>query len=255
MGLAINDYDMIADQDRIVVGVSGGMDSVALLLLLYNRLKRIPIQYFLFPVFVDNFNGKNQEHNQRIDRLKQFLFSQTGLVLEVIRVDTIQRLAGDSHKKGDTCYLCAQKRRNELIKYADRNHCGKIALGHHKDDIIETTLMNILYKQELSSMLPRLDLFRGKIDLIRPLAYIQKNQIEDFIYNREEAAPIFGEVCPSKMIRKDLRREQVREFIQFLSKKTPHFKDSFFAAFRNPKEEYLLNHLFNPKKSGLHRRP
>jgi tRNA 2-thiocytidine biosynthesis protein TtcA len=255
MGQAINDYEMIGANDRIVIGLSGGMDSLAMLLLLHSRLARIPVKYELFPAFVDNFNGENEEHNQRINKLLEYIKKETGLDTHIIRVSTVKKLTGVNSQKRDTCFLCAQKRRTELIRYADKTHCNKIALGHHKDDIIETTLMNLFFKRELSSMLPRLPLFKGKMDIIRPLAYIQKHQIESFIYERDDVPPIFGEVCPSNMLRRDSRRLEVRELVQNLSKKVPNLKNNIFASFRNPKKDYLLDMCYKPKTSGTFKRP
>jgi tRNA 2-thiocytidine biosynthesis protein TtcA len=255
MGQAINDYNMIKADDRIIIGLSGGMDSLAMLLLLHSRLARIPIKFELFPAFVDNFNGENEEHNKRISRLADFVRQETGLETHIIRVPTIRKLTGEGSLKRDTCFLCAQKRRTELLKYAFSLDCNKLALGHHKDDIIETTLMNLFYKRELSSMLPRLPLFNGKLDIIRPLAYIQKHQIESFIYERENVPPIFGEVCPSQMVRRDSRRLEVRELLKSLSGKVPNLKNNIFASFRNPKKDYLLDHCYEPKTSGTFKRP
>lgn len=255
MGLAINDYNMLANGDRIVVGISGGMDSLALLLLMNNRLKRVPISYMMIPVIVDNFNGENPEHNYRINELKIYIDKMTGLILNIIKVNTVQKILDGNRPKRDTCYLCAQKRRNALIKFAFENKCTRIALGHHKDDIVETTLMNMLYKRELSSMVPKLTLFDGKIDIIRPLAYIQKTQIEDLIYYGGDNVPVFGEICPSKIIRRDSRRLKVRELIAKINKDIPNLKNNIFASFRNPKHDYLLDMHFDPKTSGLYKRP
>lgn len=255
MGLAINDYEMIKDGDRIVIGLSGGIDSLALLLLLYARLDRIPIKYKLFPVFVDNFNGENSLHNERIEKLRTCVAEKTGLSMDIIKITAVKILTDENFRRRDTCFLCSRKRRTELIKYASGNECSSIALGHHMDDIVETSLMNMFYGRELSSMLPRLDIFGGKMSLIRPLCYISKPRLESFIYGREEVLPVFGEVCPSKMIRRDLRREKVRDMIKILSPKIPGFSKNIFAAFRNPKPDYLLDRFFSPKSSGLFKRP
>lgn len=255
LGQAINDYGMIQDKDKIVIGLSGGMDSLAMLFLLHSRMQRIPITYELYPAFVDNFNGENPEHRKRIERLAQCVMKHTGLETHVIPITAVNKLTDGSTKKRDTCYLCAQKRRGELIKYALEKGCNKIALGHHKDDIIETTLMNLFYKRELSSMLPRLALFDGKLEIIRPLAYLEKRHIEDYIYNREEELPIFGEVCPAKMLRKDLRRLKIRKMVTDLSAEVPQLKNNLFASFRNPKKDYLLDQFFDPKSTGRFKRP
>lgn len=255
MGQAINDYDMIEDGDRIVVGISGGMDSIALLILLYKRLGYIPIKYQLFPVIVDNFNGENEAYTSQINKLGSFIRSVTGLELKIIPVPTIKYLTESGRRRRDTCYLCAQKRRTELFRYASSIGARKVALGHHKDDIVETSLMNMFFRRELSSMLPRLPLFGGAIEIIRPLAYLSKDDIESYIYSYPHEIPIFGEVCPSKIVRRDFRRIQIRNLLEELAENIPNIKNNIFAALRNPKPEYLLNYLFNPKTSGRFKRP
>ncbi len=255
MGQAINDYDMLSDGDKVVVGISGGMDSIALLILLYKRQKYVPSRYELFPVIVDNFNGENEAYNEKLKILGDFIKEETSLSLKTVPVSTIRYLTSTSRPRRDICYLCAQKRRTELFKYAKSIKAKKIALGHHKDDIIETSLMNMLYKRELSSMLPRLPLFCGAMEIIRPLAYFEKRDIENFIYLYGKEVPVFGEVCPSKIVRRDFRRIEVRNMIEELNEKIPNIKNNIFAAFRNPKPDYLLNYLFNPKTSGRFKRP
>jgi tRNA 2-thiocytidine biosynthesis protein TtcA len=255
MGQAINDYDMILENDRVLAALSGGMDSIVLALLLSERLSRIPIQYELFPVLIDHFNGDNPEMNQKIEKLSDFILQKTRLTLKILRFPMVQNLTGEAspHKRRDICFVCAQKRRTELIKCADALGCNRIALGHHKDDIVETILMNLFYKRELSAMLPRLDLFGGKMSIIRPMAYIQKSQIE--IYMAENKPFIIEEDCPAKILPRDERRKKVRKIIEELVQKVPHLKNNIFASFRNPKPDYLLDHFFDPKKSGLYKRP
>lgn len=255
LGQAVNDYRMIEDGDRIAVGISGGMDSLALLLLLHFRLQRIPVDYALLPVFVDNFNGLNDAHNARIEELGHYIRSMTGLEMAVLRIPAVAALTGGKVKKRDLCYQCSARRRGVLIRYATENGCGRLALGHHRDDIVETSLMNLFYGKELSAMVPRLDILDGRLDIIRPLAYISKARIESYIYEREDIPPIFGEVCPAKMERKDLRREKVREIAGYLDRTVPHFRDNVFAALRNVKKDYLLDHLFTPMSAGRFKRP
>ncbi len=255
MGLALNDYDMINSGDRVVVGLSGGMDSLALLLLLHGRLARIPVKYELLPVFVDNYNRENNDYNSKIEKLSKCVMEKTGLSMTVIGIKAVKTLTGGKTLKRDTCFICSKKRRTELIRYASKTGSNRIALGHHLDDIVETSLMNIFYMRELSSMLPRLDIFGGKMAFIRPLCYIRKTQLESFIYSREETLPVFGEVCPARMIGRNLRRDRIRKIIGELSLQIPNFKNNVFASFRNPRAGYLLDHFFNPKTSGLFRRP
>lgn len=246
--LAIRDYCMIEKGDRVLVGMSGGMDSMALLLVLHSLLSKKDPRFSLHPVLIDNFNGENAPYNGKIRTLADFIRDKTGLELTVIPVDSMWRLTLPEQKKRDVCYLCASRRRAELFRYAEKNGCRRIALGHHKDDIVETSLMNMLYKRELSSMLPRLPLFGGQMDIIRPLAYVNKARIEAFIWEREEEVPVFGEVCPSKVNRKDHRREEVRKMLSELGKEVPKIRDNVFAAFRNPKPDYLLDFMFQKGK-------
>lgn len=255
VGLAVNDYEMINPGEKILAGISGGADSIALLLLLHRRLKRIPVKYELYPVLVDNFNGENEERNLRIAGLSAYINQETGLDLQVIREPIVKKLLDNPKPSRDICFLCAQKRRHILIQEAFRCGCTRIAFGHHKDDIIVTSLMNLFYKRELSSMLPRLVLFGGKMEIIRPLAYIQKVQIEKFIYGEPSPVPVLSEACPAKFVKKDQRRQKVKEIAERLAAEIPNFKNNLFASYRNPKKDYLLDQCFKPKTSGLYKRP
>jgi len=252
---AISHYGMLENTTGIVVGVSGGMDSLVLLLMLaagnHRKHRTIP----LYPAFVDNFNGQNEAHNRRIQQLAEYIMKHTGLSLHVIRVNSITELTSGRYKPRNTCYLCSQKRRTELIHYAASQGANKIALGHHMDDILETSLMNLFFKRELSSMVPRLKIFHGEMEFIRPLAYVEKSMIEEFVYTREEEMPIFSEVCPNAILRRDHQRIQVRKLITRLADEIPNFRRNLFEAFRNPDTEYLLNYLYQPETSGRFKRP
>ncbi|QJR22005.1 tRNA(Cytosine32)-2-thiocytidine synthetase [Brevinematales bacterium NS] len=252
---AIEHYGMLENTTGIVVGISGGMDSLVLLLMLSAGNKRKNRNIPLYPAFVDNFNGQNEGHNKRIEKLSDYIKRHTGLDLHVIRVNSIAELTSGNYKSRNTCYLCAQKRRTELIHYAASQKANKIAFGHHMDDILETSLMNLFFKRELSSMVPRLKIFDGEMEFIRPLAYVEKAMIEEFVYTQEEEMPIFSEVCPNSILRRDHKRLQVRELIKKLSNEIPHFRRNLFEAFRRPDTEYLLNYLYQPETSGRFKRP
>lgn len=252
---AIEHYDMLENTTGIVVGVSGGMDSLVLLLLLVWDNHRQKRGISLYPALVDNFNGQNDRHNQQIEALAAYIKRHTELDLHVIHVNTIAELTSGNYKQRNTCYLCAQKRRIELIRYAASRNANKIALGHHMDDILETSLMNLFFKRELSSMVPRLKIFNGGMEFIRPLVYVEKSMIEEFVYTRGEEIPLFSEVCPNLVLRRDHRRLQVRKLIRGLSEKIPNFRRNLFEAFRNPAHEYLLNYLYQPQTSGRFKRP
>ena len=255
MGQAINDYDMLNEGDRVVVGVSGGVDSIALLLLLNKRLSYIPSKYEIFPVFVDKFNGENSAYNEKVENLSKFIKENTGLDLNVIHLPIILFLSTSSIPKRNYCYACANKRRAEILKFAKSINANKVAFAHHKDDIIQTSLMNVFYKRELSTMLPRLPIFNGAIEIIRPLSYLTKKEIEKYILCYKVEVPVIEEYCPLKIFNRNSRREEIKNLIEELEKKFPNIKNNIFAAFRNPKPDYLLNYLFNPKTTARFKRP
>jgi tRNA 2-thiocytidine biosynthesis protein TtcA len=255
-GQAINDYGMIRRDDHILMGISGGIDSIALVLLLHYRLKHIPVSYTLHPMMIDKFNGENPGVNREIAAMKDFIFERTGLELEVMNLPMNEYLLNTDKEKiarTNICFKCAQIRRSVLFRIACERGYTKVALGHHKDDIIETIMLNLFYKREASAMLPRLPLFGGKIELIRPLAYIDKRQLIGYI--ETAGAPVINEQCPAKMAKNEMRREKVRSIIERLSKEIPGIRNNIFAAFRNPKPDYMLDRLFDPKTRGVKKRP
>jgi tRNA 2-thiocytidine biosynthesis protein TtcA len=234
MGKAIHGYGLIREGDRILVGVSGGKDSLTLLHLLHERSKRVPVHYELLPVYIDlGFDpGK-------ADSLKNF-FETKGLPHHIEFTD-IGRRANSSENRENPCFLCSWERRKLLFHIAHRFKCNKIALGHHKDDIVETLLLNIFYSAEISTMLPLRTLFKGKITLIRPLALLEEKTIERFA--RETGLPFGPSGCPSSG---KTKRKVVKELIEGLSKRDRRVKGNIFRALSNIKLDYTL---FNWKKS------
>ncbi len=228
MGKAIHRFGLIEDGDRILVGVSGGKDSLTLLHLLNERRKRVPIRYELIPVHIDlGFNSG------RTEILKDF-FESRGLSYHIEFTD-IGKRANSSENRENPCFLCSWERRKRLFYLAQHLKCNKIALGHHKDDIIETLLLNIFYSAEISTMLPLQTLFKGKITLIRPLALIEEKKIERFA--REMKLPFGPGGCP---VSGKTKRKEVKELIETLEKKNRKIRGNIFRSLSNIKMEYLL---------------
>jgi tRNA 2-thiocytidine biosynthesis protein TtcA len=228
VGKAIHHYGLIQDGDRILVGVSGGKDSLTLLHLLKERLKRVPIHYELIPVHIDlGFNSG------RADILKDY-FEREGLSYHIEFTD-IGRRANSPENRENPCFLCAWERRKYLFRLANRFKCNKVALGHHKDDIIETLLINIVYSGEISTMLPIQSLFKGKITLIRPLSLVEEKRIEKFAQTMH--LPFGSSGCPSSGRTK---RKEIKEIIGILSKKNRKVKGNIFRSLSNIKLDYLL---------------
>jgi tRNA 2-thiocytidine biosynthesis protein TtcA len=228
MGKAIHRYGLIQDGDRILVGVSGGKDSLSLLHLLHERRKRVQTHYDLIPVHIEL--GFNPE---RANILKDF-FEAQGLPYHM-EVTDIGKRANSSENRENPCFLCSWERRKRLFQLAYRLKCNKVALGHHKDDLIETLLLNIFYSGEISTMVPIQTLFKGKITLIRPLALIEEKKIERFA--KEMGLPFGPSGCPSSGRTK---RKEVKELIEILGKKNHKVKGNIFRSLSNIKLDYLL---------------
>jgi tRNA 2-thiocytidine biosynthesis protein TtcA len=227
-GKAIRRFGMIEEGDRILVGVSGGKDSLTLLTLLYERGKRVDIHYDLIPVHINLGFGSEQDEALRgffEERNLTYHFEQT----------QIGKKAHSSDNRENPCFLCAWERRKHLFHLAHRLDCNKIALGHHKDDIIETFLLNIFYSAEVSTMLPIQSLFQGKITIIRPLALIEEKKIERFAH--EKRLPVSSSGCPSSG---GTKRKEIKELLRSLEKGNRKVKGNIFRSLSNVKLDYTF---------------
>jgi len=228
VGKAIHRYRLIQNGDRILVGVSGGKDSLSLLHVLKERLRRVPIHYELLAAHIDLGFGSG-----RASLLKDH-FEKEGLTYHIEFTD-IGRRANSSDNRENPCFLCAWERRKKLFHLANRFKCNKVALGHHKDDIIETLLINIFYSGEISTMLPLQPLFKGKIILIRPLSLVEEKMVARFAEEME--LPFGSSGCPSSG---KTKRHEVKEIIETLSRKNHRVKGNIFRSLSNIKLDYLL---------------
>ncbi|PIP40964.1 MAG: tRNA 2-thiocytidine(32) synthetase TtcA [Desulfobacterales bacterium CG23_combo_of_CG06-09_8_20_14_all_51_8] len=228
VGKAISHYDMIADGDRILVAVSGGKDSLTLLWMLNERLSWIPIRYSLFPVYIDpGFPGGFA------DSLCEFV-KRMGFDLRVAHTNCgIQ--AHSASNRENPCFLCARLRRKRLFEIAGELDCRKIALGHHKDDIIETFFINVCYAGNISTMRPMQPFFKGKISVIRPLAYVEENRIRRIAKDRE--FPEFVNPCPTAAVS---RRKEIKEILNRLYESNKKIRGNIFRALQNVNPDYLL---------------
>jgi tRNA 2-thiocytidine biosynthesis protein TtcA len=237
MGKAIHRYGLIQDGDRILVGVSGGKDSLSLVHLLHERRRRVPIDYELVAVHVDlGFDSS------RTDLLRDF-FEEKGLPFHIELTD-IGKRAHSPENRENPCFLCSLERRKRIFQLADRLKCNKVAFGHHKDDIIETLLINMFYSAEISTMLPVQSLFKGKIVLIRPLALLDEGKIERFA--REMKLPFGPAGCPSSGRTK---RGEIKRLIEGLQRKNHRVKGNIFRSLSNIRLDYTLMQSRDGSKS------
>ncbi len=227
VGKAIHRYGLIQDGDRILVGVSGGKDSLTLLCLLNERRERVPVVYELIPAHIDlGFDST------RSKILKDF-FEKEGLPYHIEYTDIGLR-ANSPENRENPCFLCSWERRKRLFYLAHRFKCNKIAFGHHQDDIVETLLLNIFYSAEISTMLPLQPLFKGKITLIRPLVLVEEKKIERFA--KERNLPFGPSGCPASG---KTKRGEIKDWIRTLEKSNPKIKGNIFRAISNIKLDYL----------------
>ncbi|MEW5733858.1 MAG: ATP-binding protein [Thermodesulfobacteriota bacterium] len=168
VGQALHGFDMIADGDRIAVGLSGGKDSFTLLSVLAERRTRLPISYEIVPIHVDLGFGDDAE-----DLLSE-VCARMGFSLVSIRT-THGLTAHSEENRENPCFLCSRLRRKELFVLAGEKGCNKLALGHHKDDLIETLFLNMCYAGTISSMAPVKAFFSGALTVIRPLIFVDED--------------------------------------------------------------------------------
>ncbi|MBI5605709.1 MAG: tRNA 2-thiocytidine(32) synthetase TtcA [Deltaproteobacteria bacterium] len=228
LGKAIRDYDMIADGDHLAVAVSGGKDSMALLFMLKERLKWVPIRYDLLAIHLDmGFEGTQPQRIEAACREMgvPFYFEKTDYGI----------LAHGPENKENPCFLCSWLRRKHLFQLSKVLNFTKIALGHNKDDIIETLFLNMFFSGELSTMLPRQSLFEGRLTIIRPLALLEESKIKGFA--RRMNLFEIPNPCPSAQ---NSSRKEIKEFLSVFYARNKKIRGNIFHALSHCRPEYLL---------------
>lgn len=227
IGQAIYKYKMIEENDKILIAVSGGKDSMTLLYDLIKRKKSFPVHYDLHAVHIKtDFCSccKNSELENK--------FAEWDVQWTIKDVPVKKRLRPG---KKMNCYWCSTQRRMELLKYAKEIGFNKIALGHHMDDIIETFLMNICYKSEIATMLPKFTYKKFPYTVIRPLALVYEKQI--IKYAKLKGINSFLCKCPYG---KNSKRLDIRKMIEALSVKDKNIRLNILNSINNVNIEYLV---------------
>ncbi|MFT7414565.1 MAG: tRNA 2-thiocytidine biosynthesis protein TtcA, partial [Methylophagaceae bacterium] len=244
VGQAIADYNMIQDGDKVMVCLSGGKDSYTMLDILMNLQKHAPIKFEIIAVNLDQKQPGYPEHV-----LPEYLAS-IDVPFHIIEKDTYSIVKQVVPEGKTTCGICSRLRRGSLYGYARQNGITKIALGHHRDDIIETVFLNMFYGSKLKAMPPKL-LSDDKTNiLIRPLAYCKESDI--IRYSEHQKFPIIPcNLCGSQQ---NLQRQVIKDMLQGWEKQQPGRLENIFRSFQNISPSQLAdNELFNFKDLELHR--
>lgn len=218
---AIDDYHMIENGDRIAVGISGGKDSLTLLYALHGLMRFYPQRFALCAVTVDlGFD------NLHLEQIKQ-LCDELNIPYHVVRTE-IAQIVFETRKESNPCSLCAKMRKGALNEAMLAAGCNKIAYAHHKDDVIETMMMSLLYEGRLHTFQPVTHLDRTGITVIRPLIYLNEADIIGFV--RKNQVPVVKSPCP---VDGHTRREYIKQLIRNLNLENPGVKERMFTAVQN----------------------
>lgn len=233
-GRAIGNFGLIKDGDRICVGISGGKDSLTLLLLLQELQRRAPISYELVPVTVDaGFPGFNTA------AIHDFV-ANLGLELRIEQTGHADLITTKLRPGSSYCSFCARLKRGALYGAARRLGCNLLALGHHRDDFIETLLLNQFFIGTLKAMAAKTVCDTGDITVIRPLVYLAE---EDIITTVRQAG-ITTVSCNCPVADADQQRQRMKQLLHQLEQEIPQIKNSLLAALGNVQPRHLLdNHL------------
>ena len=218
---AVDDYNMIEQDDRIAVGISGGKDSLTLLYAL-NSLKRFyPLRYEIHAVTVDlGFDNLN------LDKIKD-LCSTLGVEYTIVKTD-IAQVIFEERKEENPCSLCAKMRKGALNQAIKEAGCNKVAYAHHKDDVVETMLMSLIFEGRFHTFAPVTYLDRMDLTVIRPLMYMNEADVIGFV--RKYDVPVVKSPCPADG---HTKRQYVKNLVRNLNLENPGVKERMFTAIVN----------------------
>jgi len=231
VGKCIADYRMIAEGDKVMVCLSGGKDSYTLLDILLSLRRSAPVSFELLAVNLDQKQPGFPAHV-----LPQYL-ATLGVPFRVIEQDTYSVVKRVVPEGRTLCGLCSRLRRGALYRFATDNGITKIALGHHRDDIVETLFLNLFFGGRLKAMAPKLLSDDGRHIVIRPLAYVAERDIAR--YARGRAFPLIPcKLCGSQ---ENLQRVAVKQMLAAWEREHPGRTESIFSALRNVEPEHLAD--------------
>jgi tRNA 2-thiocytidine biosynthesis protein TtcA len=236
VGQAVIDFNMIEDGDRVMVCVSGGKDSYAMLDILLGLQKRAPIRFELVAVNLDQKQPGFPEHV-----LPEYL-ARVGVPFHIENQDTYSIVKRVIPEGKTTCGLCSRLRRGILYRVAGELGATKIALGHHRDDIVQTLFMNMFFGSKMKGMPPKLVSDDGRNVVIRPLAYVAETDLERWAEHRQ--FPIIPcTLCGSQ---DNLQRVQIKQMLREWDKRHPGRVENVFSAMQNVVPSHLADRNLFP---------
>ena len=218
---AIDDFQMIEEGDKIAIGISGGKDSLTLLYALHGLMRFYPKHFTIHAVTVDlGFDNLN------LDKIVT-LCESLDIPYTIVKTD-IAKIVFDDRKESNPCSLCAKMRKGALNDEIKRLGCNKVAYAHHKDDVVETMLLSLIYEGRFHSFSPKTYLDRMDLTVIRPLIYVNEADVIGFAHKYE--LPVAKSPCPADG---NTRREYVKVLLRTLNQENPGVKERMFTAIMN----------------------
>lgn len=218
---AIDDYHMIEENDKIAIGISGGKDSLAMLYALSGLRRFYPKKFEVHAITIDlGFENLN------LDKIKE-LCKELDVEYTIVKTD-IAKIVFDDRKESNPCALCAKMRKGALNQAIKDLGCNKIAYAHHKDDVVETMLMSLIFEGRFHTFSPVTYLDRMDLKVIRPLMYMNEVDVIGFINKYE--VPVVKSPCPADG---HTKREYIKNLLRQLNLENPGVKERMFTAIVN----------------------
>lgn len=215
---AVDDYHMIQEGDKIAIGISGGKDSLTLLYALHGLQRFYPKSFTIQAVTVDLVFD-----NLKLDQIKE-LCASLEVPYTIVETD-IAKIIFEDRKESNPCSLCAKMRKGALNEAIKREGCNKVAYAHHKDDVVETMLLSLIFEGRFHTFSPVTYLDRMDLTVIRPLMYMNEMDVIGFVHKYE--VPVVKSPCPADG---HTKREYVKTLLKQLNQENPGIKERMFTA-------------------------